>query len=61
MVIKRFVINIILLKKWFLSSYLENAVRSAMNWKDVNNEVMQWKDVVIVYKAEKANLLSKHF
>ena len=61
MVIKRFVINIILLKKWFLSSYLENTVRSAMNWKDVNNEVMQWKDVVIVYKAEKANLLSKHF
>ena len=58
---KWFVKNIILLNKWFLSSYLENAVRSAMNWKDVDNEVMQWKDVVIVYKAEKANLLSKHF
>ena len=48
-------------KNWVLSSYVENAIRSAINWKDINNEVMQWKAVVIVYRADKADLVSKHF
>ena len=27
-------------KKWFLNSYLENAVKSAMKWEAVNNEII---------------------
>ena len=45
-------------RKWFLSSYLENAIRSAIKWKAINTEIMQWKTI---NKANKANLLSKHF
>ena len=33
-------------KKWFLSSYVENAMRSAMNWKDINNEAVQWSNAM---------------
>ena len=45
-------------KQSFLSSYLENAMRSAMKWKAINNEIMQWKTI---NRANKANLFSKHF
>ena len=48
-------------KQWFLGNYVENAMRSAINWKDIDNEVMQWQTVVIANGADKANLLSKHF
>ena len=41
-------------KIWFSSSYLENAMKSAMERKEVNNEIMQWK---ITNRADKANLL----
>ena len=46
------------LKKCFLDSYLENAMRSTMRWKAVNNEIMQWKKI---NKANVENLLSKYF
>ena len=42
-------------KKWFSSSYLENAMKSAMERKAVNNKIMQWKTT---NRADKANLLS---
>ena len=58
MIMKRFVLNIIFLKKWFLSSYLENAMTSAMKWKAINNEIIQCETINI---ADKVNLLSKHF
>ena len=58
MVMKQFVLNIILLKKWFLSSYLENAMRRAMKRKAVNNEIMQWNTI---NRVGKPNLLSKPF
>ena len=45
-------------QKLFLGSYLENAVGSAMKWKAINNQIMQWKTI---NRADKANLLSKHF
>ena len=32
-------------KKWFSSSYFENAVESAMQWKAIHNEIMQWKTI----------------
>ena len=30
-------------KNWFLSNYLENAMKSAINWIVISNEIMQWK------------------
>ena len=51
-------LNIILLKNSFSSSYLENAMRSAMKWKAINNQIMQWGTV---NRIDEANLLSKHF
>ena len=36
MVMKRFVLNSFF-ERWFLSSYLENAMRSTMKWKWWNN------------------------
>ena len=45
-------------KKSFSSSYLENAMRSAMKWKAINNQIMQWGTV---NRIDEANLLSKHF
>ena len=42
-------------EKWFSSSYLENAMKSAVEQKAVNNKIMQWKTT---NSADKANLLS---
>ena len=41
-------------KKWFSSSYLENAMKSAMKWKSLNNAIMQWKTI---NRADKTYLL----
>ena len=45
-------------KKLFSSSYLENAMGSAVRGKPINNQIMQWKTI---NRADKANILSKHF
>ena len=41
-VIKRFALNIVLLKKWFSSSYVENAMKNAMR----SERNQQWNNAI---------------
>ena len=58
LVMKRVVLNLALLRKWFPGSYLENAMKNEMKRKGINNEIIQLKTIS---RVDKANFLMVNF